>query len=409
MSHQNVPKTKRLGSVIKPQLLASIAMKNLRAKRLRTSLTLMGIVIGVGAIVFLVSLALGLHSVVNQQVLGTKSVNTIDVTTPNATTILLNDTNVHKISEFGNVTSVSDAYILAGLISYQGSKSSTVVYGVNNQYIGLSGLKFVTGSSSLAKPDDAIVNTALLELIGQTNSKKAIAKHLSVQSTVDLANGTQKTVNSNLVIVGIVSTGSGAEVYMNGQAFTDAGAYQYGELKVEANHRGNVAEVRQQIEGLGLTTASPLDTLSQINTIFTIFTFVVIGFGGIGMVIAILGMFNTLTISLLERTKEIGLMITMGARKADVQRLLIFESLLLSIIGGVGGIVVAGFVGEAINLVLTHYASGKGVSGTIHAFLVTPLLVIATLSLIIVIGLLVAFYPSKRAARINPIEALKHE
>jgi len=99
----------------------------------------------------------------------------------------------------------------------------------------------------------------------------------------------------------------------------------------------------------------------------------------------------------------------MGARKADVRRLLIFESLLLSIIGGLSGIIVAGLIGGASNLVLTHYANRKGVSGTIHAFLVTPLLIAATLVLIIVIGRLVSFYPSKRAARINPIEALKHE
>ena len=97
---------------------------------------------------------------------------------------------------------------------------------------------------------------------------------------------------------------------MSSQPFTNNEVAQYGQVKVETDVRANVAAVRKQIAGLGLTTASPLDTLDQINTIFTIFTFVVAGFGGIGMVIAVLGMFNTLTISLLERTSELGLMIT---------------------------------------------------------------------------------------------------
>jgi putative ABC transport system permease protein len=401
--------SKRLHSVIKPQILAFIAIKNLLAKRLRTFLTLMGIAIGVGAVVFLVSLALGLHAVVNQQVIGSKSVSSIDVTTPNATTILLNDTNVNRITQFAHVTQVAPAYILAGKISYQGSQSATVVYGTNNEYIDLSALKHVSGNHNLTNSNSAIVNTSLLNLIGQSNTESALKQKLTVQTTIDLANGNQKTVTSNLNVVGVVNTGAGAEVYMSSQPFINAGAYQYGQLKILADSRANVPVVRSQIEGLGLTTASPLDTLSQINTIFTIFTFVVIGFGGIGMVIAILGMFNTLTISLLERTREIGLMITMGARKSDIQRLLIFEALLLSVAGGLIGLFAAWLLGQIINLFLTHFANSHGVTGAIHAFSITPLLVLCTLGLTIVVGLAVAFYPSKRAARINPIDALRHE
>jgi putative ABC transport system permease protein len=409
MSKASRFKSDNLGAVIRPQILAFIAIKNLMAKRLRTLLTVGGTVIGVGAVVFLVSLALGLHGVVNQQVIGSKSVNSIDVTTPNATTILLNDSNVNKIHDFAHVSSVAPAYILAGKISYQGSQSDTVVYGTDNEYINLSALKFVSGQDSLTSANSAIVNTSLLNLIGQSNNRGAIGKKLTVATTVNLTSGLQKIVTSNLSISGVVNTGSGAEVYMGSQAFTNAGTAQYGQLKVLADNRKNVPVVRQQIEGLGLTTASPLDTLSQINTIFTIFTFIVVGFGGIGMVIAVLGMFNTLTISLIERTREIGLMVTMGARKADVQRLLIFEALLLSLSGGAGGILAAWILGEIINFFLTNYANGKGVSGNIHALSITPLLVLATILLTVIVGLLVAIYPARRAAKINPIDALRHE
>jgi len=66
---------------------------------------------------------------------------------------------------------------------------------------------------------------------------------------------------------------------MNSAPYSAAEAAQYGQLKVEADNRGNVPTLRHQIEGLGLTTSSPLDTLDQINKIFAIFTYVVIGFG----------------------------------------------------------------------------------------------------------------------------------
>ena len=401
--------TPRLHSVIKVSILTSIAVKNLLSKRLRTFLTMTGIIIGVGAVVFLVSLALGLHGVVNQQVLGSQSVNTVDVTTPNATNILLDDTAVNKINNFAHVTSVAPAYIVPGDITYQNSQTAIVVYGTNNEYISLSALKFVSGSRQLTGANSAIVNTALLNLIGESNTSTALHKKLSVVTTITTASGKQKTITSNLTVAGVINTGAGAEIYMSSQPFTKIEVAQYGQVKVETDNRSNVAAIRRQIAGLGLTTSSPLDTLDQINTIFTIFTFVVAGFGGIGMVIAVLGMFNTLTISLLERTSEIGLMITMGARKADIQRLLVFESSLLSVTGGLGGLFLAWLVGQGINFGLTRLANGKGVVGTIHAFSVTPLLVFITVALTICVGLAVAYYPSRRAARINPIDALRYE
>ena len=410
MSAADWRRPQQLHPVVKPSILAAVAMKNLLAKPLRTALTIAAIVIGAGAIVFLMSLAIGLHSVVNRQVLGSKSVNTIDVTTPNNQVILLNTANLNKITQFAHIVAVAPSYILPGQISYHGSLSDTVVYGTTNQYLALSALNPLAGTGQLTASGDAIVNTSLLNLIGQSNAHQALGKKLAVQTTISSVDGSQKKqVTSNLTIVGVVNTGAGAEVYMQKQTLAAAGAPEYGQLKVEADNRADVSVIRQQIEGLGFTTASPLDTLDQINTIFTIFTFVVAGFGGIGMVIAVLGMFNTLTISLLERTKEIGLMITMGARKSDVQRLLIFEALILSAAGGFIGLLVAWLLGQAIDLALTHFANSHGVSGGIQAFEITPLLVAATIILTAIVGWLVAFYPSRRAARINPIDALRHE
>lgn len=403
-------KSQRLKSVIHPQILASIALKNLLAKRLRTLLTVGGIVIGVGAIVFLVSLADGLHQTVNHYVIGSRSVKTVDVTSPNALAIPLTLDRINKIHGFSHVTSVAPAFIIPGKVSSHGSLTDAVIYGTNNEYINLSALKFVAGKSSLGSSKDAIISTSLLSLIGSTNQNKSIGQKIKIISIVTSPDGSgNKQFEADLNITGVVSIGSGVAVYIDGQLLQNAGEGQYGQVKVVADSRLNVPAIRQQISGLGLSTASPLDTLGEINTIFAIFTFVVMGFGGIGMIIAVLGMFNTLTISLLERTSEIGLMITMGARKADVQRLLIFEALLLSLLGGAGGIITAWILGLIINLGLTHFAHARGVRGAIEAFAVTPLLVCVVIVFTLLIGLLVAFYPSRRAAKINPVDALRHE
>ena len=404
-----LPKNARFGSIIRPKILISIAIKNLLSKRLRTLLTIGGITIGVGAIVFLVSLADGLRGVVTNQVIGSSSVKTIDVTSPNVLTIPLDVDRVDKMKAIANVNEVAPAYIMPGKISEQGSLADAVLYGTSNEYMNLIGLQNAAGSSQLSGERDAVISASLLSLIGEEDANSAIGKQIAVSATITLPGGVEKEFEEDLTIVGVATLTSGVAIYMQEQLLRDGGAYEYGQVKVVANDQEDVPVIRGQISSLGLTTASPLDTLDEINTIFTIFTFVVIGFGGIGMIIAILGMFNTLTISLLERTSEIGLMVTMGARRADVQRLLIFEALILSLAGGISGIISAWLIGLGVNYGLTYFAGGRGVEGAINAFTVTPVLVLTTVAFTLIIGLLVALYPARRAAKINPIDALRHE
>lgn len=387
-----------------------IAGKNLRYRKLRTMLTMLGIVIGIGAIVFLVSLALGLHQTVDDQVIGSRSVKTIDVTSPNAAVIQMGSNNTQKIANFAHVTAVGRAHIVPGKVSYQGSLSDIVVYGIDGEYLSLSSLNFVAGKVSLQGDHDAIVNTALLSLIGLKDANDSLNRNAKVTINITADDGSiKKQLTEDFNIVGVTSTGAGAEIYTQGNLLTTAGQASYSQLKVVADTEGDIPVIRSQIEGLGLTTTSPIDTLKDIDTVFSFFTLIVAFFGGIGMFVAILGMFNTLTISLLERTSEIGLMISLGARKTDISRMLIFESLLLAVIGGAIGTIGAWALGGTINLYLTHLATSHGVPGSINIFSVTVMLALTALGLSLVVGLLVAIYPARRAARINPIEALKHE
>lgn len=397
-------------SVVSLRNIFWMASRNLWFKKLRTTLTMLGIIIGLGAIVFLVSLALGLHKVVNHQVIGSRSVKTVDVTSPDSAAIQLNDSNIHKIANIANVTQTGEAFILPGKIDYQNSLSDVVVYAVDNNYLTLSSLSFSAGTNSLPSKSDAIINTSMLSLIGISNSKQAIGHNISTTVEITNADGSIiKQLTLPLKIVGVANTGSGAGIYIKNTPISQAGETLYDQVKVVVNNESNINVVRQQIEGLGFTTSSPIDTLNEINTVFKFFTIIVAGFGGIGMIIAILGMFNTLTISLLERTSEVGLMISLGARKGDIQRLLIAEGLLLALVGCIIGIVLAWLLGGTVDLFLGHLAHSRGVDSTVNIFTITPLLVIATLLLAVLLGLVVAFYPAKRASSINPIDALRSE
>jgi ABC-type antimicrobial peptide transport system permease subunit len=127
------------------------------------------------------------------------------------------------------------------------------------------------------------------------------------------------------------------------------------------------------------------------------------------MVVAILGMFNTLTIALLERTKEIGLMIALGARRSDMRKLFIFEAILISFIGSVIGVTIAVIAGKLVNLYINIGAAQRGVADSFELFANPPWVIGSIILGTVIIGIVVVYIPARRAERINPIDALRRE
>lgn len=408
---EEIVKHHHLRGVIKPRLLVHIAMRNLFFKKLRTSLTVIGVVIGVGSIIFLVSLGLGLQKLVSNQVVGSDSVKTIDVSSTKSKVIKLDPETVNSITNLPNVEKVAHVYNFGGKANLGTSKTDTIVFGIDTEYLSLSNLKFSANTIGTLEGDEALVNTSLLKAVGISDAKSAVNQSVVVNVEVpDDNNGAQKkSLVLNLKIKGVVESGAGSEVYLNHDNFTQAGVKNASQLKVLSRSQQDVAGLKRQIEAFGLTTSSPLDTLDQINQIFNLFNFILVGFGGIGMVIAVLGMFNTLTISLLERTREIGLMISLGARQKDVYRLFVLESIALSWLGGLFGLIGAFMSGKFVDLLLNSWAASRGVPDRITAFDLQPWLILSTFLFVTIVGFIVVYFPARRASHINPIDALRHE
>jgi putative ABC transport system permease protein len=394
------------------QTLIYMALKNISYKKLRTALTVMGVVIGIGAIVFLVSFALGLRNTVNKQVVGSETVKTLDVTSPDSGAIHLNNANLALFGKLSHVKQVSRTYIVPGTISFDGSTSNSIVYGTDGTYLQLLAPKVMAGKITIDRDStvNAVVNQALLKSIGITKADKALNKKITIRTDLSQAvNGKAPAASVTVTVTGVISSSGGAEIYTNGAFIRKALSFDYTQAKVVVDGQSNVQAVRDQIGARGFTTQSPLDTINQINKLFNIFAILLAGFGGIGMIIAVLGMFNTLTISLLERTSEIGLMMSIGARRRDIRRLFMFEALALSLMGGLGGLIGAWTIGEIVNIILSTLAGSRGLSGGIHIFSVPYFLSGAAILFVLLVGYVVVFFPARRAARINPIDALKHE
>lgn len=370
----------------------------------------MAVVIGVCAIFFLLSFGLGIQSLVTNQVVGNKSLKAIDVMSPNTKVIKLDQTAINTIMTYPHIQQVGVQYSFPGLMSFKGSENDVVAYGVDQNYQGYSSLNLVKGRLLLSTDGrEIVISSSALKTIGITDSVKAINQQVSITIPLTRSGAKEKQISDTFTIVGVVDSGAGSELYMPSSNFDAAGVPVYNSVKVIANDISNVSALRTQIENSGLHTTSLTDTLTEINNIFNYFNLIVLGFGSIGMVVAILGMFNSLTISLFERTKEIGLMMVLGARRSDMRKLFIFEAILISLIGGVLGIALAFILGRIVNFYINVGALSRGVTESFDLF-ATPLWAIAlVLAGTLLVGVAVVYFPARRAERIDPVEALRRE
>ncbi len=399
---------------IKARVLVMIAHRNLVYKRLRTALTIGGVVIGTGAIVFLVSLGLGLQRVVTEQVVGTRSVKSIDVSSSKPKTIRLNSEVLQKIRQYSHVTDVAKTYSYGGKVIFQNASTDSVIYGSDDAYIKINGFKLVAGRSiNSQNTNEAMINSSLLKNIGIKDAAKVINQKINIEipgdKLITITDNSDNTIKRSFTIVGVVDSGASAELFTTELIFSQAGLTDYNQAKVIVDDKSSIPQVRKQIESLAFTTASPADTLDQINQIFSVLNILLAGFGGIGMIIAVLGMFNTLTISLLERTKEIGLLKALGARRRDVRRLFIIEAVTLSFLGGLLGLMVAGVLGGVINNFIMSLAKAQSVEVVLSVFYIPLWLVLATTIFSLIVGYIVVLFPATRAGRINPIDALRRD
>ena len=159
---------------------------------------------------------------------------------------------------------------------------------------------------------------------------------------------------------------------------------------------------------MGFKTQYVGDTVSQIEQIFNVFKIILGSFGLIALIVASLGMFNTLTISLLERMKEVALMKILGTQRRDIAKLFMFESLIFGAIGGILGIILGVVAGQIFNLFLNQYAIRSG-GDAVRIFYYPIWFMLAILLFALAVGVLTGIYPSRRAAKVNSLDVIRYE
>jgi ABC-type lipoprotein release transport system permease subunit len=311
--------------------------------------------------------------------------------------VLAEATGSGSLAESEESTASADAALLASLASESGVLSEKPV-------------KQLVLSESSVK--EAVVNYAMLKVLGLKESeavgKTFDASFVLTGSQLDGKDDKAESVPAPYKIVGVVPDDKTPYFYVPFVDLRNLGVLNYSQIKLVAKSQEDLPKLRKQVEGLGYGTQSVVDTVAQINSIFATARTVLALLGMVALSIASLGMFNTLTVSLLERTREVGLMKAMGMRSSEVRELFLTESMMMGIFGGLFGLLTGYLAGEGLGLILSLVGLSKG-AGYLDIAYIPPYFVTVIIVLSLVVGIATGIYPARRATKISALNALRYE
>lgn len=258
----------------------------------------------------------------------------------------------------------------------------------------------------------AVVNKAILTLLG-LSEEQAVGQSITLTFVAvgELIEGEAQRIESTPTtyeIVGITPEEDTPVVYVPLMELRSLGLNRFSQVKVIASSQNELQSVRSSIEAMGYGTVSVVDTVAQIDNLFGSFRLLLGIIGLVALSVAALGMFNTLTVSLLERTREVGLLKAMGMKTEEVRELFLTESMIMGFYGGVLGLIIGIGLGKLLSIALSSIAIARGV-GFVDVSAVPFSFVLVIVLLAIVVGIITGYFPARRATKISALNALRYE
>ncbi len=187
-----------------------------------------------------------------------------------------------------------------------------------------------------------------------------------------------------------------------------SGKPTYAALTIRVKNPKDVLQVEDAIKKLGFNAFSLLDAARSLRLVFTVFDLFLGLFGSLALTVASLGIINTLVMAILERRREIGVLKALGATDGDVRSLFFAEAGAMGLLGGLFGVTLGWLIGQALTWGTTIYLRRQDLPAVKISY-VPWWLAASAIVFAVIVSLIAGLYPAARAARLNPVEALRYE
>ncbi|HTY40140.1 MAG TPA: ABC transporter permease [Candidatus Paceibacterota bacterium] len=380
----------------------------------RTWLTILGMGVGTSAVVMLVGLGFGLQQILLEQIILGDTLLSLNVRNPGSHAVVLNEDTLNAFRATDNVVDVSPLAQFSALITLNGVTGNITLQGVNPTYFRYAGVTADSGElfKDDSPKDSVVLSKAALKLfqvkdaaaiMGQTIKIRVFVKNAETNANEEVP------LNKDYVVRGISNDAAAitATVALSDiQSQLTIPYYERAQVKVSATNFLSV--VQNAIVKRGFTVTALSQTVDQANKIFQGLQAILAVFGGIALVVSAIGMFNTMTVTLLERTGEIGIMRTIGASPRDIKILFISEAVVVGFLGGLVGMGIGVAIGLILNLMVNIAArSFGGTAVNLFSFPLTFLAFITVFSAIV--GFLTGVFPARRAGALSPLDAIRYK
>lgn len=427
--------------------LITLVFENLSRRKGRVVLTAVGVIIGTAAIVLLVSLGVGLQENAASQLGGIGDLTKIQVypqfgepdpeTGIPSSTTPITDEAVEQIRALPGVAAVvpHDYFQGWGFLTLGRKQGGGQFIGVGTDDLSNLGVQAQSGSLVLERGTIVVgssIPTSFWDPFAPPSNEPPEPEALQdKQVTIILVKWAEdgseirKTIRTK--ITGVIAETrdtpdwsvyvpladmDGFNLWAMGQP-VDHSETGYQELLVKAADVEDVLDIADQINALGYQAFTPQTFVQGITGFYTVIQVVFGAMGAIALLVAAIGIANTMTMSILERTREIGLMKAVGATNRHVLTVFLGEAAGIGFLGGLGGVIFGWGLGQVANVFILAYLAGQSVTTGAPpptAAVSTPAwLPIFSLIFATIIGLLSGLYPALSAATLSPIKALKYE